>query len=80
MRMYLFDDYLNEVLTEKTPDYVALSHAGHGVNSYALNYQLVIAIQKALAADRRRVAARAPRQVPAPVAAGDGFLPGVAAL
>jgi UDP-3-O-[3-hydroxymyristoyl] N-acetylglucosamine deacetylase len=50
-------------------------NAGH-----ALNYQLVTAIQKALAADRRRVAARATRQVPAPVAAGDGFLPGVAAL
>ena len=50
-------------------------NAGH-----ALNYQLVAAIQKALAADRRRVAARATRQVPAPVAAGDGFLPGVAAL
>jgi hypothetical protein len=41
MRMYLFDDYLNEVLTRKTPDYVAFSHAGHGINSYALNYQLV---------------------------------------
>jgi UDP-3-O-acyl N-acetylglucosamine deacetylase len=50
-------------------------NAGH-----ALNYQLVAAVQKALAADRRRVAARAPRQIPAPVAAGDGFLPGVAAL
>ena len=32
MRMYLFDDYINEVLTKKTPDYVAFSHAGHGVN------------------------------------------------
>ncbi|HKC07434.1 MAG TPA: UDP-3-O-acyl-N-acetylglucosamine deacetylase [Methylomirabilota bacterium] len=51
-------------------------NAGH-----ALNYQLVAAIQKALAADRRRVAARATRPVPAAVAAsGDGFLPGVAAL
>ena len=51
-------------------------NAGH-----ALNYQLVAAIQKALAADRRRVAARAPRPVPATVpATGDGFLPGVAAL
>jgi len=41
----------------------------------------VAAIQKALAADRRRVAARATRPVPAAVAAsGDGFLPGVAAL
>lgn len=52
-------------------------NAGH-----ALNYQLVVAIQKAMAADRRRVAARAVRPaIPAPVAAtGDGFLPGVAAL
>jgi UDP-3-O-acyl N-acetylglucosamine deacetylase len=51
-------------------------NAGH-----ALNHQLVGAIQKALAADRRRVAARAARLVPAPVAVtGDGFLPGVAAL
>jgi UDP-3-O-acyl N-acetylglucosamine deacetylase len=51
-------------------------NAGH-----ALNYQLVAAIQKALAADRRRVAARPARPIPAPVGAtGDGFLPGVAAL
>ncbi|MEX2223530.1 MAG: UDP-3-O-acyl-N-acetylglucosamine deacetylase [Candidatus Rokuibacteriota bacterium] len=52
-------------------------NAGH-----ALNYQLVAAIQKAVAADRRRVAARIVRPaVPAPVSAtGDGFLPGVAAL
>lgn len=52
-------------------------NAGH-----ALNYQLVAAIQKAVAADRRRIAARTVRfTVPAAVAAtGDGFLPGVAAL
>jgi UDP-3-O-acyl N-acetylglucosamine deacetylase len=55
-------------------------NAGH-----ALNYQLVAAIQKAVAADRRRIAARTARTVrpavPAAVAAtGDGFLPGVAAL
>ncbi len=52
-------------------------NAGH-----ALNYQLVSAIQKAAAADRRRIVARATRPaVPAPVAStGDGFLPGVAAL
>ncbi len=52
-------------------------NAGH-----ALNYQLVAAIQKAVAADRRRMVARATRPaVPAPVAStGDGFLPGVAAL
>lgn len=39
--MYFFDDYLREVLTKKTNDYVAVSHAGHGVNSYAINYHLV---------------------------------------
>jgi UDP-3-O-acyl N-acetylglucosamine deacetylase len=51
-------------------------NAGH-----ALNHQLVVAIQKALAADRRRSVVRAARPVAAPAAAaGDGFLPGVAAL
>src|SRR5216684_15923 len=52
-------------------------NAGH-----ALNYQLVSAIQKAVAADRRRSVARAIRPTaPVPVAStGDGFLPGVAAL
>src|SRR5260370_26962634 len=52
-------------------------NAGH-----ALNYQLVSAIQKAVAADRRRSVARAMRPTAhVPVAsAGDGFLPGVAAL
>jgi UDP-3-O-acyl-N-acetylglucosamine deacetylase len=52
-------------------------NAGH-----ALNYQLVAAIQKAVAADRRRAVARVSRPAaPAPViSTGDGFLPGVAAL
>ena len=52
-------------------------NAGH-----ALNYQLVSAIQKAVAADRRRSVARVIRSTaPVPVAStGDGFLPGVAAL
>ncbi len=52
-------------------------NAGH-----ALNHQLATAILKALAADRRRAVVRTGRPVvPAPVAAaGDGFLPGVAAL
>jgi UDP-3-O-acyl-N-acetylglucosamine deacetylase len=52
-------------------------NAGH-----ALNHQLVVAIQKAVAADRRRVAARSIRPA-APAAVGttgDGFLPGIAAL
>jgi hypothetical protein len=56
-------------------------NAGH-----ALNHQLVTAIQKAVATDRRRVAVRVMRPAPAPpapvpvVSTGDGFLPGVAAL
>ncbi len=51
-------------------------NAGH-----ALNYQLVTAIQKAVAADRRRGAVRVMRPAVAPVVStGDGFLPGVAAL
>jgi UDP-3-O-acyl N-acetylglucosamine deacetylase len=51
-------------------------NAGH-----ALNYELAAAIQKALAADRRRTAVRTARPAPAAVGApGDGFLPGVAAL
>jgi len=52
-------------------------NAGH-----ALNHQLVVAIQKAVAADRRRTAARTIRPaVPAAVGStSDGFLPGIAAL
>jgi UDP-3-O-acyl N-acetylglucosamine deacetylase len=51
-------------------------NAGH-----ALNYEVAAAIQKALAAERRRAVARVVRPAPAPVVAhGDGFLPGVAAL
>jgi hypothetical protein len=41
MGMYFFDFYLSEALTGASPDYIAVSHAGHGVNSYALNYQIV---------------------------------------
>jgi hypothetical protein len=41
MGMYVFDGYLREALTGASPDYVAVSHAGHGSNSYAINYQLV---------------------------------------
>ncbi|HKA62022.1 MAG TPA: UDP-3-O-acyl-N-acetylglucosamine deacetylase [Methylomirabilota bacterium] len=52
-------------------------NAGH-----ALNHQLVVAILKAVAADRRRVVARSIRPaVPATVGTtGEGFLPGIAAL
>ncbi len=41
MVMYMFDRYLHDALADQSPDYVAFSHAGHGVNSYALNYHLV---------------------------------------
>jgi hypothetical protein len=41
MTMYLFRHYILEVLKRPVEDYVAVSHAGHGVNSYAINYQLV---------------------------------------
>ncbi|MDQ1740884.1 MAG: hypothetical protein QOE53_2536 [Pseudonocardiales bacterium] len=41
MDMYLFKDPAREVLTRPVSDYVAVSHAGHGVNSYAVNYHLV---------------------------------------
>lgn len=41
MDMYLFDAYLIEALCADVEPYVAVSHAGHGVNSYALNYHLV---------------------------------------
>lgn len=32
---------VDEVLQETPEDYVAVSHAGHGVNSYSINYALV---------------------------------------
>lgn len=42
MQMYMFDhEYLEDVLAERVEDYVAVSHAGHGINSYAINYHLV---------------------------------------
>ncbi|WP_433606454.1 hypothetical protein ACQP2P_30075 [Dactylosporangium sp. CA-139114] len=41
-RMYMFEpDFPADVLAARVPDYVAVSHAGHGVNSYAINYHLV---------------------------------------
>ena len=41
MAMYLFGRYLVEAVAASVEDYVAVSHAGHGVNSYGLNYHLV---------------------------------------
>ena len=39
--MYSFRDPAREVRTGPVPDYAAVSHAGHSVNSYASNYHLV---------------------------------------
>lgn len=42
LEMYRFDRYLVEAVVERPQPYFAFSHAGHGINSYAINYQLVI--------------------------------------
>ncbi|XVQ08982.1 hypothetical protein ACQP1W_41580 [Spirillospora sp. CA-255316] len=42
MGMYMFLDHILEVLSGPVEDYMAVSHAGHGVNSYAVNYHLVM--------------------------------------
>lgn len=39
--MYMFGEYIEEAFAGGTADYVAISHAGHGINSYGLNYHLV---------------------------------------
>lgn len=41
LAMYRFLPYLIEAVVTHPEPYVALSHAGHGINSYAINYQLV---------------------------------------
>ncbi len=41
MQMYGFHRYLGEAVAGRIDNYVAVSHAGHGVNSYAINYHLV---------------------------------------
>lgn len=40
MGMYMFGDYLDEALAGPVENYLAISHAGHGLNSYGLNYHL----------------------------------------
>ena len=42
MEMYLFRRYPAEATDPSIADYLAISHAGHGVNSYALSYHLVM--------------------------------------
>jgi hypothetical protein len=39
--MYRFDGYLKEVLEDSAGDYAAVSHGGHGINSYGLTLQIV---------------------------------------
>ena len=46
--MYAFDNpaltetrFLVDVLLDRVADYAAVSHAGHGINSYGLNFHLV---------------------------------------
>ena len=44
MAMYMFardPTFIVDVLHDRVEDYVAISHAGHGINSYAINYHLV---------------------------------------
>lgn len=42
LEMYRFESYLIEAVTDNPDPYFAFSHAGHGINSYAINYQVVI--------------------------------------
>jgi hypothetical protein len=41
LEMYLFGEYIEELFREPVADYVAVSHAGQGINSYGLNVHLV---------------------------------------
>lgn len=41
MRMYMLEQYVPQAVAGVAPDYLAFSHAGHGANSYMLNYYLV---------------------------------------
>ena len=41
LAMYMHGPYVAEAVAEPVDDYIAISHAGHGVNSYAINYHLV---------------------------------------
>lgn len=42
LEMYRFDKYLVEAVIASPEPYFAFSHAGHGINSYAINYQVVV--------------------------------------
>jgi hypothetical protein len=42
MDMYMFREYPADALSGCAEDYVAVCHAGHGVNSYAISYHLLL--------------------------------------
>ncbi|MEI7744751.1 MAG: hypothetical protein WCK58_13500 [Chloroflexota bacterium] len=42
MEMYLFREYPREAVRARVPDHVAISHGGHGVNSYSINVHIVL--------------------------------------
>jgi hypothetical protein len=39
--MYMFREYPEEVFVGNVIDYVAVTHSGYGVNSYAVSFHLV---------------------------------------
>src|SRR5262249_38627148 len=40
--MYMFEPtFVDDVLADRVDDYAAICHAGHGVNSYGINFHLV---------------------------------------
>jgi hypothetical protein len=42
MSMYMFDSsFIQDILADRVDDYAAICHAGHGVNSYGINFHLV---------------------------------------
>lgn len=41
MEMYMFREYPSEAVRARVPDYLAISHGGHGANSYSINVHLV---------------------------------------
>jgi len=40
--MYMFESvFIEDILADRVDDYAAICHAGHGVNSYGINFHLV---------------------------------------
>jgi hypothetical protein len=42
LEMYVFREYPAEALRRPVEDYLAISHGGHGANSYSINFHLVL--------------------------------------